>query len=137
MISVLYKANACLDKANDPQRSAYQYLSFVTKPEKGTLPLNYDLVLTKEKLNDKVFVGVNEKALLNMFLAKFKQLDPDILVTHDSSVQLALLVSRLEKYKITTWSFISRLHRDNIDKFLNNKNDQWKLMAGRLMICSK
>ncbi|CAB97239.2 DNA polymerase [Caenorhabditis elegans] len=110
----------------------------VTKPPGGSLPYDIQKRLETEKLSKFVKSVANEKALLTLFLAMINEDEPDMIVGHDLSATIALLVSRLEKLKLPNWSRISRLKRSiNIGKIGHSKSGQWELTAGRMMLDSK
>lgn len=123
----------------------------LTHPKKGIMPLTFELDLKKSGIcQDTVFKFLNERTMLNMFFAKFKQLDPDVIIvrftkfiliyfqSHDASSQISLLMARAEKYSIKTWSFISRLNRAQLPgRLCKTKAGQWELVAGRSVLCSK
>ncbi|CAB3401796.1 unnamed protein product [Caenorhabditis bovis] len=115
-----------------------QRISLVTRPVGGTLPFDIKKRLESEQLSGIATTTANEKALLTLFLAKLNQIEPDIIVGHDLSAMVSILVSRLEKLKIPNWSRMSRLKRTiNIGKVGHSKAGQWELTAGRLLLDSK
>lgn len=64
-----------------------------------------------QKMN-YVKVEGNERALLNIFLAHMRKLDPDLLVGHElKENQLITLTNRLATTKAALWSCMSRLRR--------------------------
>ncbi|CAO4369560.1 unnamed protein product [Caenorhabditis nigoni] len=110
----------------------------VTKPHGGSLPYDIQKGLESEKISEFGKTVPNEKALLTLFLAEINDEEPDMVVGHDLSAMIALLVSRLEKLKLPNWSRISRLKRSiNIGKLGHSKSGQWELTAGRMMLDSK
>ncbi|CAL2036593.1 unnamed protein product [Caenorhabditis brenneri] len=110
----------------------------VTKPSGGSLPYDIQKRLESDKISKFVKTVPNEKALLTLFLAIINEEEPDIIVGHDLSAAIALLVSRLEKLKLPNWSRISRLKRSiNIGKIGHSKSGQWELTAGRMLLDSK
>lgn len=59
----------------------------------------------------------SERALLSWFLANFKNLDADLIVTHDASdCQLDIICDRLQAIKLPMWSRIGRLNLSAMPK---------------------
>lgn len=73
----------------------------------------------------------NERELLNYFLAKFNQIDPDIIVGHDIyNYDYELLLARFLHYKIQfQWSKLGRLKRSGLPARAKDKHN----LAGRLV----
>uniref|UniRef100_A0A8R1E8M7 DNA polymerase n=1 Tax=Caenorhabditis japonica TaxID=281687 RepID=A0A8R1E8M7_CAEJA len=110
----------------------------VTKPSGGSVPYDIEKRLDSQKMSSFVKKLPNEKALLTVFLAEINQYEPDMIVGHDLSATISLLVARLEKLKLEKWSRISRLNRSiSIGKIGHSKSGQWELTAGRMMLDSK
>ncbi|KAI6182816.1 DNA polymerase [Aphelenchoides bicaudatus] len=139
MISGLYRNRGVLDRANNRSQNAYETFCFMTNPKKGVIPLTFDVQLKNANIKPESVQKVqNERVLLNLFFAKMKQIDPDIITMHDSHAQLSLLISRVEKYTIRTWHFISRLAQyQQPGRLFKTKAGQWELVAGRSVLCSK
>lgn len=82
----------------------------------------------------KVDVVNSEREMLNLFMAKFHHMDPDIIVGHDIfDFDLDVLMSRLTYHKTSMWSKLGRLKRSS---FLNMKKKYQKasLTCGRLVV---
>ncbi|KAF1762051.1 hypothetical protein GCK72_010313 [Caenorhabditis remanei] len=137
MISVLINPKCDLSHpSGDPKN--FQRKCLITKPSGGSLPYDIQKRLETGHISNCVQTIANEKALLTRFLALINEQEPDMVVGHDLSATIALLVSRLEKLKLPNWSRISRLKRSiNIGKLGHSKSGQWELTAGRLMLDSK
>ena len=59
----------------------YKLIPVFTPPKQGALSISWAAELKAAGLNtDCIFKSDNERALLSQFLAKFKQLDPDVIV---------------------------------------------------------
>lgn len=70
-----------------------------------------------------LFYAANETALLNLFITKLYQFDPDMIVGHNLySLHLETIMSRINKLKISNWSRIGHFKRDVLPKFLQNAN---------------
>ncbi|CAP32014.2 Protein CBG13184 [Caenorhabditis briggsae] len=137
MISTLFNSKCDLAHPSSDNK-AFKPRCLVTKPHGGSLPYDIQKRLESEKISKFVKTVPNEKALLTLFLAEINDEEPDMVVGHDLSAMIALLVSRLEKLKLPNWSRISRLKRSiNIGKLGHSKSGQWELTAGRMMLDSK
>jgi len=64
-------------------------------------------------------VAQNETAVINQFINKIGQYDPDVIVGHKLfSEHFDFLINRINKLKISNWSKIGRLKRDPLPKFI-------------------
>ncbi|RCN48476.1 DNA polymerase, partial [Ancylostoma caninum] len=137
MISTLYNPVCNLSNPSTDQKDLHRLCMF-TKPYGGTLPFDIKDQLTRRGLSDIVLTAGNEKALLSLFLAKVHKYEPDIIVGHDLSASISVLVSRMDKLKVANWSRTSRLKRTiNVGKVAHNKAGQWELTAGRMLVDSR
>ncbi|KAJ1366357.1 hypothetical protein KIN20_026997 [Parelaphostrongylus tenuis] len=126
IISMLYNPSCNLNNPSINQKDL-QRLCMITKPYGGTLPFDIKEQVTRRGWSDMVLTAGNEKALLSLFLAKIHKYDPDVLVGHDLSASISMLVSRMDKLKVANWSRTSRLRRSiNVGKVAHNKSGQWK-----------
>ena len=110
----------------------------------------YVFLVLDEKMKDqkKVFEGIfgqnltfvqREYALLNVFIQKLNQLDPDIILGHDViNVFFEVIFSRCQKLSINVVSSLSRFKRDQNDLKASQKLSGLKkiraLTVGR-MVC--
>jgi DNA polymerase alpha subunit A len=70
-------------------------------------------------------VAQNETAVINQFINKIGQYDPDIIVGHKLYTEhLDFLINRINKLKISNWSKIGRLKRDPLPKFIATNNSK-------------
>ncbi|KAE9418198.1 hypothetical protein Angca_008996, partial [Angiostrongylus cantonensis] len=137
MISTLYNSTCNLNDPSTNQKDL-QRLCMVTRPSGGTLPFDIKEQVARRGCSDVVLTAGNEKALLSLFLAKIHKYEPDVLVGHDLSASISLLVSRMDKLKVANWSRTSRLKRSiNVGKLAHNKSGQWELTAGRMLLDSR
>ncbi|EYC39595.1 hypothetical protein Y032_0650g1135 [Ancylostoma ceylanicum] len=137
MISMLYNPACNLSNPSTDQKDLHRLCMF-TKPYGGTLPFDIKDQLNRRGLSDIVLTAGNEKALLSLFLAKVHKYEPDIIVGHDLSASISVLVSRMDKLKVANWSRTSRLKRTiNVGKVAHNKAGQWELTAGRMLVDSR
>lgn len=106
-ISCLVNDNFHLDRPNK-QLVTRQYCG-ITRPSNKSWP--FDLQATLGKFNKfKIFKFDNERALLSWFLSIYQNIDPDMVVTFDSSdCQLDIICNRITFLKIPMWSRIGRL----------------------------
>ncbi|WKX92015.1 hypothetical protein Q1695_010220 [Nippostrongylus brasiliensis] len=137
MISMLYNPACNLTNPSTDQKDL-QRLCMLTKPYGSVLPFDIKDQLTRRGLSDFVLTAGNEKALLSLFLAKMQKYEPDVIVGHDLSASISVLVARMDKLKVANWSRTSRLKRTvNVGKIAHNKAGQWELTAGRLLVDSR
>ena len=81
-------------------------------------PVGLDALL---KQHPYISMETSEKALLNKFMAKIGDFDPDVIAGHAiTSFDLDVLIHRLHHFKITTWSKLGRLHRTNMPRISSN-----------------
>ncbi len=95
--------------------------------------------------NDKEFSGSifmiahNETAVINQFINKISQYDPDVIVGHKLFTEhLDFLVNRINKLKINNWSKIGRLKRDCLPKFIaihSRENNILRISTYGRLIC--
>lgn len=137
MISTLYNPNCNLVNPSTSQKDL-QRLCLFTKPNGCVLPFDIKDQLARRGLSEFVQTAGNEKALLSLFLAKLQKYEPDVIVGHDLSASVSVLVSRMDKLKVANWSRTSRLKRTvNVGKVAHNKAGHWELTAGRLLVDSR
>lgn len=73
------------------------------------------------KQHPYISMETSEKALLNRFMAKIGEFDPDVIAGHAiTSFDLDVLLHRLHHFKINTWSKLGRLHRTNQPRISSN-----------------
>ncbi|KAK6731230.1 hypothetical protein RB195_007596 [Necator americanus] len=137
MISTLFNPACNLSNPSTDQKNLHR-LCMLTKPSGCTLPFDIKDQLNKRGLSDIVLTASNEKALLSLFLSKVHKYEPDLIVGHDLSASISVLVSRMDKLKVANWSRTSRLKRTiNVGKVAHNKAGQWELTAGRMLVDSR
>lgn len=68
-------------------------------------------------IRDKLHVALNERMMINYFLARVQQEDPDVIVGHNlHKYALDLLISRVEHYHMGgLWSKLTRLRRGRLN----------------------
>ncbi|RWS28943.1 hypothetical protein B4U80_08517 [Leptotrombidium deliense] len=111
------------------------HFCIVTKPVSSAdiiLPYDFNTAnLSKLSTKTKVFVMGSERELLNFFMAKFGQIDADIVVGHDIlNFDLELIFQRLTHYKYGQWSKLGRFKRTELPHKSKNKTP---VTAGRLV----
>lgn len=111
-VSCLVNDNFHLDRPNK-QLVTRQYCG-ITRPSNKNWP--FDLQATLGKFSKfKIFKFDNERALLSWFLSIYQTIDPDLVVTFDSSdCQLDIICNRITFLKIPMWSRIGRLKISHI-----------------------
>ncbi|VDK68129.1 unnamed protein product [Litomosoides sigmodontis] len=119
-------------------RNFLEHFCVLTRPAFSTYPFDFKTNLKQTGMDTVVYEAANERHLLNYFLCKLQNLDPDAYVGHDLSAQFAILSSRLEKLGISNWSRLGRLKRSvTIRQAGHTKTSQWELTAGRLVLDSR
>ncbi|XP_058453035.1 DNA polymerase alpha catalytic subunit [Malaya genurostris] len=107
MISVLVHDRFPLNKP-PPNPPFNRHFCGVTRPSSTSWP--YDFNPNDPKMSTKVTKCENERTLLNWFLSIYGNIDPDLVVTHDTNdFQLDLICHRLMAIKIQQWARIGRL----------------------------
>lgn len=106
--------------------------------KKGDFEVTYQQ-LKKLFGEGNLMMAQNEMALLNQFINKVFQYDPDVIVGHNLySGHIDTLCSRINKIKPVNWSRIGRFKREVIPKFLQNVNLAniyiRNCLAGRLIV---
>nr|CAD2204020.1 unnamed protein product [Meloidogyne enterolobii] len=129
MISLIHHScNLEMSTNFDPKSLITKRFCVVSKFNKG-LPLPFDLEdqLKNNGISTMVRKVGDELSLLNIFLSKIAELDPDMILT------------RIEKYnKLKKWDRLGRIkNKDQIQKIGRSKFAQWELTAGRLCLDSK
>jgi DNA polymerase alpha subunit A len=83
-----------------------------------------DYEIFKEKFGVNNFLmGQNETAIINQFLNRLANFDPDIIIGHNLYTgAMELLFNRITKLKINNWAKIGKFRRDVLPKFLQNSN---------------
>ncbi|GMS97926.1 hypothetical protein PENTCL1PPCAC_20101, partial [Pristionchus entomophagus] len=141
-LSYLINGKASIENPTTDTR-AFRRMAFLCPPPTGVaLPFDLKKRLGEARLTeDMVKVVANEKALLVAFISSLtnEQIgEPDCFVGHDLQATMALLMAKCEKYKIMSWSRLSRLRRSHAPKQLGqSKAAQWEATAGRLMLDSR
>jgi DNA polymerase alpha subunit A len=106
MISGVLHKEILIDKPTPDYKPGYTSFSIVRPLDK--FPADFE----ESSKSSKIDVSGNEKALLNLFLARLQRLDPDMIVGHDLTDDfLEKLVSRIEFYKISSFGSLGKLIR--------------------------
>lgn len=110
MIACLVNNKFSIDK-KPPNPPFNKHLCGFTRPSSQNWPiLGMNDALSKFR-NMKATKLDSERALLSWFLAIFKSLNADLIVTHDASdCQLDIICDRLQAIKLPMWSRIGRLN---------------------------
>ncbi|CAG9534489.1 unnamed protein product [Cercopithifilaria johnstoni] len=119
-------------------RNLLERFCILTKPTLSAYPFDFKISLKQIGMDTVVYETANERHLLNHFLCKLQNLDPDAYAGHDLTAQFTILSSRLEKLGITHWSRLGRLKRSvTVRQATHTKTSQWELTAGRLVLDSR
>ena len=133
-ISCLVNSSFNFDKTNNKTKYDSHFCA-ITRPSSNCgVNLPYDFtpkMALKNYKKTRVEVMNSERELLNFFMAKLHQIDPDIIVGHDIyHFDYDLFLSRFAHYKIAmSWSKLGRLKRSGIP---NKAKDKMGL-CGRLV----
>jgi DNA polymerase alpha subunit A len=113
------------------------HFCLVTKPSPAfqkIFPL--DLIPSKigqQYKQTKLEIANNERELLNLFMAKFFRIDPDVVVGHDVvDFDMEVLLQRLAHHKVGSWSKLGRLRRTGLVPV--KKRDRMGLTCGRSVV---
>lgn len=122
--------------SNQTENSKYDsHFCMITRPSAKTgieLPIDFSSKMAlKDYTKTTIIVSNSERELLSCFLAKFHQIDPDIIVGHDIfGFDYDLLLSRFAHYKIQNlWSKLGRIKRSGLPIRTKDKH----LLSGRLI----
>lgn len=132
-----YHEGVNIENANQAELSQFKTASFVTQIDPSK---SMDLSGKKGALDLTTRFCVSETALLELFLNKFNEIDPDIIIAHDLySTVFEILMSRLRDRGIKKWNLLSRLINvgsNEIPKFGSPPTRVRFLTKGRLVIDS-
>ncbi|EJW88784.1 DNA polymerase [Wuchereria bancrofti] len=119
-------------------RNFLERFCILTKPTFSAYPFDLKTNLKQLGMDTVVYETTNERHMLNHFLCKLQNLDPDAYAGHDLATQFTILSSRIEKLGIAHWSRLSRLKRSVTARQASHmKTSQWELTAGRLVLDSR
>eukprot|EP00117_Sycon_ciliatum_P005097 scpid11208/ scgid3347/ DNA polymerase alpha catalytic subunit; DNA polymerase alpha catalytic subunit p180 len=108
------------------------FFCVVSKPSDQQYPKEF-----MNKVDRRVEKTSSERGLLNFFLAKIANIDPDVIVGHDfTSFDLDILLHRLRTHKVSFWSKLSRLQRKEIPRKQSGGSNMFtcrSATAGRLV----
>lgn len=78
------------------------------------MPYDFEKAI-REKRDMLIQYFANERQMIEAFIAKIYQLDPDLMVAHNlCGGMFDLLLSRIQQLKINHWSRIGRLKKNQI-----------------------
>ncbi|KAI1278482.1 DNA polymerase alpha catalytic subunit [Halotydeus destructor] len=141
-ISCLIDREFNIEKGSSNQKLSGKSIKFdthfcaLTKPSPATgIIFPYDLNVAKaptQYTKTKLEIKSSERELLNFFMAKFGQIDPDIIVGHDiQAFDFEVLLSRMVSYKVAGWSKLGRLRRSGLPSL--KRKDKGIATAGRIV----
>lgn len=108
MIACLVNNRFPVDK-RPPNPPFNKHFCGFTRPSAQNWPIGLNDKLNGFK-STKTTKMESERALLNWFLATYKNIDPDLIVTHDmNDCQLDVICDRISALKLPMWSRIGRL----------------------------
>eukprot|EP01119_Soliformovum_irregulare_P023736 TRINITY_DN8358_c0_g1_i2.p1 TRINITY_DN8358_c0_g1~~TRINITY_DN8358_c0_g1_i2.p1 ORF type:complete len:1084 (-),score=366.25 TRINITY_DN8358_c0_g1_i2:41-3124(-) len=123
----------------DMKKGQFEHFSFVRKLDGISLPMDLEKTLKNQKFSGQVFQS--ERALLQEFVKRVTDVDPDIFVGHSFiGFDLDVLLHRMEKCKVFGWSVLGRLKRTRFPKLQHgpggSSDSTWAekaITAGRLI----
>ncbi|CCJ31341.1 unnamed protein product [Pneumocystis jirovecii] len=133
VISTRIYENISLDDPTPPNNLPCQTFTIV-RPIKQLFPTGFEALAKKHKGTIKV--EKTESSLLNCFLAKIQNVDPDVYIGHEwYTVDFGILLSRIKEKKIMNWHRIGRLRRKEWPKMSGHSGifAEKLLASGRLM----
>lgn len=124
MIACLVNNRFCVDKPPENQPFQRHFCGF-SRPQTQNWPIDLAGKLAQFKATKTTKLD-SERALLSWFLATLKQIDPDLIVTHDAKdCQLDVIVDRIQSNNVPMWSRVGRLQlskasdtRDLVDFYI-------------------
>lgn len=115
MIVFLVNHRFPVDKKAPNQPFTKSFCGF-TRPSSKNWPIALNEALGQYKAT-KLSKSDSERALLSWFLSCYKNIDPDLIVTHDASdCQLDIICDRIAALKIPMWSRVGRLNLSTMPK---------------------
>jgi DNA polymerase alpha subunit A len=119
MISCLVSSNINQDGPTDSNKM--DQFTIIRKLEKRPWPFDINQRL-KQRTDSKVVLFETERQLLEAFVAKVFQIDPDVLLSHNLCGSVfEVIMARIQFFNVPHWSRIGRLKKKN---FPNRKIDQ-------------
>lgn len=98
---------------------------------------NYSNDNVKKLVNcQNVILVPNENTLINIFIQKITNTDPDIMISHNLYNNLENILGRISKLKVSNWSKIGKIKREfNPKNFQSGNNNMYirACMVGRLL----
>ena len=115
--------------------------TLVRKLDKKPWPFDFTQKLKQQK-DSNVSMFTTERQLIEAFIAKVYQIDPDVLLGHNlCGSMFELLVARMSNLNIPHWSRIGRLKKNSIPHKRGNEagysGSQWiprTVSCGRLLV---
>lgn len=112
-----------------PANPFNQHFCVINKPSDMSWPYDNKEIVTNRNTNTTVEKMNSERALLNFFLTKLCNIDPDLIVGHDIlNFDIEVLLSRINVHKVPQWSRLCRIRRGN-----ELKVRSYNAVSGRLL----
>ncbi|KAG4305731.1 hypothetical protein PORY_000641 [Pneumocystis oryctolagi] len=134
VISTRIYENVSLDDPTPADNLPCQTFT-VVRPIKQLFPTGFETLAKKHK--GTIRVEKTELSLLNCFLTKIQNVDPDVYIGHElDTVDFGILLSRIKEKKIMNWHRIGRLRRKEWPKISGRSGIfTEKLLASGRLIC--
>ena len=111
MISCL--VNNEINQDGPTESKKMEQFTIIRKLDRKPWPFDIQQRL-KAKTDSKVSLFENERQLLEAFVAKVYQCDPDVLLSHNLCGSVfEIIMARIQFYNIPHWSRIGRLKKKN------------------------
>ncbi|KAG5518322.1 hypothetical protein PMAC_003119 [Pneumocystis sp. 'macacae'] len=134
VISTRIYENISLDDPTPTNNLPSQTFTIV-RPIEQLFPTGFEVLAKKHKGTIKI--EKTESSLLNCFLAKIQNVDPDVYIGHEwHTVDFGILLSRMKEKKIMNWHRVGRLKRKEWPKISGHSGIfTEKLLASGRLIC--
>lgn len=115
MISCVVHERVECDRNTPNPKMAYKHFSGLRKVDGLNYPRGFEEMIKRNK--SPVTCCLNEKGLLDFFIAKVKTTDPDMIVCHGLTNGIFdILLNRIGTLKIAHWSRLGRFKKQNVPR---------------------
>ncbi|EGR30826.1 hypothetical protein IMG5_122980 [Ichthyophthirius multifiliis] len=135
ILTMKFNQNVNIDNSIVKEMQNYQKIAFVCHPNNQK---KQDSVFQKGVLDKQTVFCQSEMVLLENFLNKFNELDPDIVVGHDLyQTLLDIICNRIKERGLQKWVYLSKLINvgsNEIPKYGNAMQKCRQILKGRLIV---
>jgi len=132
MASAIIHNQVNIENATESPR--FQHFTIVRKL--ADRPFPHDMASTVKSSKRNIVLCSSEHALLQLFVSKLHRCDPDVIVGHAiNSVDIEVLLKRMDAKKTSNWSRLGRLRRSKMPQLKQSMIESVKRQAtsGRLV----